>query len=473
MKSLVAAFGLAAFGAVSAVAGDWPEWRGPARDGASAETQLPSRWSPAGEGLAWKAPYGSRSTPVVFGSRLYLWNASVDTVKERDKVQERLLALDADTGKLIWEKRFNVFHTDVPVHRIGWASPSVDPATGNVYAFGVDGHLHALDAAGKVLWQRQLTEEYGEISTHGGRTVSPVIEGDLVIVSTLNSGWGDQSRGSNRYFAFDKKTGVAAWISTPQPKHYDTNYSTPTVVTVNGRRLLVVGGSDGTFYGIEATTGRPIWNLELSKRAILSSSTYRGTTVYLTHSEENLDTSEMGLIGVARRERGRQARAGQARVADVRLPGRLRLARDRRRASLPGGQRRGAGGVRARGRQEALGAPARHDPEGLARDRRRQALRGHRERQVLRDQADRGRAGDPRRGPARHGSGAGGDHRVAGRGARARVPRDDGRALRDRPEGSAKGRGRRGAEAGGTRRAGRAGAWRSSSRTRCSRSPAR
>jgi outer membrane protein assembly factor BamB len=296
MRSLAATVAIVAFAGPPAPAADWPEWRGAARDGASPETQLPSRWSPAGEGLAWKAPFGSRSAPVVFGNRLYLWNASVDSVKERDKVQERLLALDADTGKVIWERRFNVFHTDVPVHRVAWSSPSVDPATGNVYAFGVDGQLHALDASGKVLWQRQLTEEFGEISTHGGRTVSPVIEGDVVIVSTLNSGWGDQSRGSNRYFAFDKKTGAVVWISSPQPKHYDTNYSTPTVVTEDGRRLLVVGGSDGTFYGIEATTGRPIWNLELSKRAILSSATYRGSTVYLTHSEENLDTSEMGMI---------------------------------------------------------------------------------------------------------------------------------------------------------------------------------
>ena len=123
MKSLVAAFGLAAFGAVSALAGDWPEWRGPARDGASAETQLPSRWSPAGEGLAWKAPYGSRSTPVIFGSRLYLWNASVDTVKERDKVQERLLALDADTGKLdLGEALQRLPHrrSGAP-HRVGFA----------------------------------------------------------------------------------------------------------------------------------------------------------------------------------------------------------------------------------------------------------------------------------------------------------------------------------------------------------------
>ena len=297
MRSLAAATAALAFAALAASASDWPEWRGPARNGSSDQTGLPSRWSPAGEGLAWKAPFGSRSTPVVFGSRLYLWNASNDPATEPGKVQERLLALDADTGRVIWERRFNVFHSDVPVHRVAWASPSVDPMTGNVYAFGVDGHLHALDASGQELWERQLTEEFGEISTHGGRTVSPVIEGDLVIVSTLNSGWGDQARGNNRYFAFDKKTGAVVWISTPQPKHYDTNYSTPAVVTEDGRRLLVVGGSDGTFYGIEATTGRPIWNLELSKRAILASPTYKGSTVYLTHSEENLDTSEMGLLG--------------------------------------------------------------------------------------------------------------------------------------------------------------------------------
>lgn len=297
MRIVVASIALAASAALPLAASDWPEWRGPNRDGASAETGLPSRWSPAGEGLAWKAPFGARSAPVVFGNRLYLFNASVDTVKEREKTQERLLCLDADTGKVIWERRFNVLHTDVPAHRVGWASPSVDPATGNVYAFGVDGHVHALDPAGKLLWQRQLTEEFGEISTHGGRTVSPVIEGDLVIVSTLNSGWGDQARGSNRYFAFDKKDGSLVWVSAPQSKHFDTNYSTPAVLSVDGRRLLVVGGSDGTFHAIEATTGRPIWDLELSKRAILTSVTFRGTTVYLTHSEENLDTSEMGMVG--------------------------------------------------------------------------------------------------------------------------------------------------------------------------------
>ncbi len=297
MRRVVASIALAAAAALPATAADWPEWRGPNRDGVSTETGLPTKWAPTGEGLAWKAPYGARATPAVFGNRLYLFDGSADPAKEREKVQERLLCLDADTGKLVWEKRFNVFHSDAPAHRVAWASPSVDPATGNVYVFGVNEHLHALDPTGKLLWERQLTEEFGAISTHGARTVSPVIEGDLVIVSTLSSGWGDQARGMNRYFAFDKKDGSVVWISSPQPKHYDTNYSTPTVLTVDGRRLLVVGGSDGTFYGLEATTGRSIWQLEVSKRAILTSAAYRGTTLYLTHSEENLDTSEMGMVG--------------------------------------------------------------------------------------------------------------------------------------------------------------------------------
>ena len=282
--------------ATPASPGDWTEWRGPRRDGTSPERNLPNRWSPAGESLAWKAPYGARSTPVVFGERLYLLNASSDPITERAKVRERLLCLNADTGRLIWERVFPVFHTDVPTHRVAWASPSVDSATGNIYVFGVHGLLSALSREGKLLWERSLTEEFGAITTHGGRTVSPVIEGDLVIVSTLTAGWGDQARGNNRYFAFDKLTGETAWVAAPQPRHYDTNYSTPVVATVAGTRLLVAGGSDGAIHAVKAATGEPVWSYEMSKRAILTSVVVDGTTVYVTHSEENLDTSEMGQI---------------------------------------------------------------------------------------------------------------------------------------------------------------------------------
>ena len=55
---------------------DWPDWRGPARTGVSTEKGLPEKWSPAGENLAWRAPFGGRSSPVVFGDHLYLQNTS-------------------------------------------------------------------------------------------------------------------------------------------------------------------------------------------------------------------------------------------------------------------------------------------------------------------------------------------------------------------------------------------------------------
>ena len=273
---------------------DWPEWRGPKRDGTSAEKNLPAAWSPAGDNLAWKAPYGSRSGPVVFGDRLYLHTG----VGTGDSVQERVVALDANTGTLLWERRLNVYHSDVPGHRTGWASPSVDPASGTVYAFGAGGLLTAFTPAGDVTWQRSLTEEYGLVSTHGGRTVSPLVDGDLVIVNALCVGWGDLGRGGNRWFAFDRTTGKTVWVSSPQKKHYDTNMSPGTIATVNGMRLLIVGGTDGTFHALKVNTGEPVWEFEVSKRAILTGAVMNGdgTIAYITHSEENLDTSEMGMI---------------------------------------------------------------------------------------------------------------------------------------------------------------------------------
>ena len=122
---------------------DWPDWRGPARTGVSTETGLPSAWSPAGENLAWKVPYGGRSGPVVFGDRLYLQNTSGAGAT----MQERLMCFHADTGKLLWEHKYNLFTSDVPPHRIAWASPVVDPATGNVFAFSGNGLLMSLHAA--------------------------------------------------------------------------------------------------------------------------------------------------------------------------------------------------------------------------------------------------------------------------------------------------------------------------------------
>ena len=274
-------------------AADWPEWRGPSRDGRSPETNLPVSWSPQGENLAWRIPIGSRSAPVAFGNRLYI---NSPTPADPANTQERLMALDAETGKVVWERRFSLFLSDVPQHRASWASPAVDPETGNVYLFTVAAQLVCVSPDGKVLWDRSLTDEYGAVTTHGGRTTSPIVEGDKIILNTLILAWGDLNRPGNRYFAFDKKTGQTVWISSPQARHYDTNYSTPIVADINGTRALLVGGTDGVYHALKVNTGEKIWSVEVSKRAILNSPLFRDNVAYITHGEENIDTTEMGMV---------------------------------------------------------------------------------------------------------------------------------------------------------------------------------
>lgn len=285
---------LAAFLAAPAVglAADWTDYRGPNRDGVSPETNLVNEWSLEGKNLLWKAPYGGRSTPVIFGGRVYLFNAS----GKEDTVQERLMCFDAASGKLLWEFHNTVFHSDAPAHRVAWSSPSVDAETGNIYIFGVDGHLIAVDKNGKKVWNRSLNEEYGYVSTHGGRTVSPVIDGDLVIVSGVMSAWGENARAGHRYAAFDKKTGAMVWFVQPGQRPYDTTYSPPLITGIAGQRLLIAGGGDGAVHAMQVSTGKSVWSLPLSKRGLNTGVAVEGSTVFVSHSEENLEANEMGLL---------------------------------------------------------------------------------------------------------------------------------------------------------------------------------
>ena len=274
-------FGVLAFVAAATVglSAQWPEWRGPSRDGRSADTNLPSSWSPSGDNLAWRIPIGGRATPVAWGNRIYLLTTAGDFAT----TQERLVAIDADSGKVLWERHFSIYLSDVPQNRAAWASPAVDPATGNIYVLTVAAEFAAVSPDGNVLWSRSLPEEYGAITTHGGRTTSPIVDGEKVIFNVLLQGWGsDLGRPGNRYFAFDKKTGQTIWVSSPQARHYDTNYSTPIIAGVNGVRQLIVGGTDGQFYGLKANTGEKVWQVEVSKRAILNSALYRDGVAYIT-----------------------------------------------------------------------------------------------------------------------------------------------------------------------------------------------
>jgi outer membrane protein assembly factor BamB len=272
--------------------GDWPEARGPNRDGTSKETGLVDKWALNGENFLWRAPYGGRSAPVVMGNRVYVQNPS----GRGPELQERVMALDADTGKVVWEYKFNIFQSDVPPHRIGWASPAADPDTGNIYALGVGATVVALSKEGKLLWDRSVGEEFAAFTTHGGRTMSPLVDGDLVIVSAAISSWGAQANRLHRFIALDKRTGEIVWVSSPGGRPYDTAYAAPMIATINGTRLLICGTGDGAVHAIKAQTGEKVWSFVAAKRAVNTGVVVSGTTVIVSHGDENLDSSELGLI---------------------------------------------------------------------------------------------------------------------------------------------------------------------------------
>jgi outer membrane protein assembly factor BamB len=274
-----------------ALPADWTDYRGPLRDGTTPEKNLPAKWTSKTD-LAWTAPYGGRSTPVIMNGRLYVLNPA----GAGPTLQERVQCLEAATGKLIWEYKFNVYHSDVPPHRIAWSAPAGDPETGNVYVFGVGGTLLALSRDGKKVWERSLTEEFGLVTTHGGRTSSPVIEDHLVIVSGVSTGWGEHARPAHRFMAFDKRTGATVYLSAPGGRPFDTTYSPVVVVTINGVRMLIAGGGDGTVHAVQVATGVSVWKYVISKRGVNTGVVVHDNIAFVSHSEENLDTSEMGLL---------------------------------------------------------------------------------------------------------------------------------------------------------------------------------
>ncbi len=271
---------------------DWADWRGPSRDGRSAEKGLPEKWSLAGENLAWKVPYGGRSAPVILGDQIYLQN----TFGSGPTEQERLLCFNADTGKLLWEHKTNMYQSDVPAHRIAWASPVADPETGNVYQLTGAGTLVALSKDGKLVWERSFTEEFVPFTTHGGRTISPMVDGDRVIISMPVSTWGTQANRAQRFIAVDKRTGQIQWISTPGGRPFDTTYAALMIANVNGVRQLITGGADGAVLSIKANTGEPIWTYKATKRGLNTGIVMAGNYAIVSHSEENPEGNEMGLL---------------------------------------------------------------------------------------------------------------------------------------------------------------------------------
>ncbi len=275
---------------------DWFHWRGPEFTGISREKGLPTKWSPKGENVIWSnTEYASRSTPITMNGKLYIVTRYKPETTEEG---EQVVCLDAKTGKEIWTHHHNIFLSDAPAERVGWSSVVGDPTTGNIFWLGLGCEFVCLDGnTGKVLWEHAMSEEYGMLSTYGGRTNFPIVIDDLVIISGVMTQYGENAIPAHRFVAFDKRSGAAVWFLSTGLRPEDTTYSTPFLTVFKGQAAMVFGGGDGFIYAVQPRTGKVIWKYHVSTRGINTPPTVVDGIVYCGHREQNFaDTTILGAI---------------------------------------------------------------------------------------------------------------------------------------------------------------------------------
>jgi len=225
---------------------DWPQWRGANRDGA-ATFSAPPAW-PDTLNLKWKVDVGiGYSAPIIAGDRVFAFS--------RQGEDEVMRALDAASGKVVWETKYNATYKANPAatskHGTG---PKSTPtfADGRLYTLGMTGVVTAFDAAtGKQLWQ--TPKPAVETLYHTGQ--SPVVDRGLVIVHV-----GGHNNGA--LTAFDARTGDAKWAWTGD----GPAYGSPIVVDLGGTRQVITTTQEN-LVGVNAATGELLWKRPHSVRA--------------------------------------------------------------------------------------------------------------------------------------------------------------------------------------------------------------
>ncbi len=226
-------------------AADWPQWRGPDRSGVSKETGLLKQWPANGPKLIWQVNDlgDGYSTPVVVGSRLYM-------MSNRGLDNEYVQAISTADGKVMWTTRVgNVGNPKQnPNYPKARSTPTID---GNVlYALGSDGDLACLETkTGKLRWTKNLRQEFGGQPGEWAYAESPLVDGDLVIVTP---GGPDAT-----LVALNKKTGALIWKSAV-PGGDPAGYASAIVVQAAGRKQYVQLLSKG-LVGVDAKTGQFLW----------------------------------------------------------------------------------------------------------------------------------------------------------------------------------------------------------------------
>jgi outer membrane protein assembly factor BamB len=226
------------------VSADWPQWRGPARDGLIAGLAQSTSW-PEVLKPAWKVTVGiGHSSPVVVGDRVFLFSR----VGEEEVVQ----ALDLATGKSLWRQSYPAPYTvnmAATAHGKGPKSTPVVDA-GRVFTLGIGGTLSAFDAAsGRVLWRKEFASQFKETSPLYGTAMSPIVDEGRLIAHVGGGGGGALT-------AFDPATGSVVWAW----KGDGPGYSSPVVAELAGVRQLVTL-TESNLVGVATAKGELLWKL--------------------------------------------------------------------------------------------------------------------------------------------------------------------------------------------------------------------
>lgn len=230
---------------LSVVAGDWPQWRGPQRNGVSGETGLLKEWPKDGPKLLWKiTDAGSGySAPAVAGDRLFL-------VANEGMDSEFAQALSVQDGKRVWRTSLGKVGPNNPQMNYAAArsTPTIDGEL--LYALGSDGDLACIETGtGKVRWQKNLRSDFGGKPGDWAYAESPLIDGDALVCTPGGS--------EATLVALNKKTGEVIWkcaLSEGDP----AAYASAVVVEAGGVKQYVQLLQKG-LVGVEPKTGKLLW----------------------------------------------------------------------------------------------------------------------------------------------------------------------------------------------------------------------
>jgi len=233
---VVSVFGLRAGGA------DWPQWRGPGRDGLWPESGLVRKFSGERLPVRWRAKIANGySGPTVADGRVYVTDRLASPTE-----LERVHCFDAMSGKSVWSHSYECSYNKVDKRNGPRAAVTI--GAGRAYSLGTMGHLFCFDAVeGEVLWKKDLRTQYKIKMPLWGIAASPLIEGDLLIVHI-------GGRPDSCLAAFDKVTGREKWRALKD----SVSYSAPIVIDQAGKRVLLCWTGE-RIVGLDPQTGKLHW----------------------------------------------------------------------------------------------------------------------------------------------------------------------------------------------------------------------